>query len=696
MSLPNISSAITINGSNFAINANNSRSIFTVDKGARLKLNRVNLRNGYTKDSRGAALVNHGATTISGGNITGNSAGKDGGAIFNKGTLTINNSALSNNSSSESGGAIRNDGMLTINNSNLRNNKASEEGGAIRNKKGTLRLTGGTFSDNAATHGGAISNTSTADITRAVFDDNTATCVGGAIHNSGDSISVSSSNSFKGNSPDTCHGVDCGSGAAKPVEQINYNLIRKGELGCSSAYDLYSFSGKKDDIVKIEMERESGTIAPALSLWNSAGKKLTEDANTSTEQDALIANYKLPSTGTYTISANNNHDGAGSYFIQLTKGAVYVLPDDDAKKIAEGLPGFHTSEQLDKAVGKLKAVALATCDMVSTLGLSSAAQLQKVAAKEVIKHVVEDLVVEGALQLNDYNVEQIRRARDNGTISELIPKLATALKLVAENFPTGPCSLAYLAQDVLVGDALLEMMDEIIGGNCEIYSDKTVLAHNWPSSDGGEIAQLFLSKRVQPTGVVQLDGAPRFYMVHGKFGGKAPVFGIIPAVFGSADSIAAVFIHEDYVTESEACQHAIDLTDLVKRMSKPQSANEYANPYIVAAINPESGDCDISIFGLYALFETWAEVKSPPVRITNTERGESTDVWRVHHITQFDGSRGSLYVQLVDGTEKGWLYVSQNWGTSVTEKDSTLGHKGADFEKCYPGITENQKLFFTA
>lgn len=697
-SLPNISSRITINGNNLAIDGDNRRSIFAVDKGASLTLNRVNLRNAYSKDSRGAALVNNGTTTIVSSNITGNSAGKDGGAISNKGTLTINSTRLTQNSSAESGGAIRNDGTLTVNNSSFNKNKASEPGGAIRNK-GTLRLTGGAFSGNQGESGGAISNANSATISDAIFRNNTATCVGGAIHNSGDSIRVRSG-SFSGNSPDTCHGVDCGSGAEKPVKDINYNLIRKGELGCSSAYNLYSFAGKKDEIVKISMERESGTIAPALSLWNSSGAKLAEDANTRTDRNALIANFKLPSTGTYTISANNFHDGAGSYFISVTDEVTYVLPEETAKEVAKDLEGFHTSEQLAEAGEQMQSVVIAACDMVTSLGWSKAAQLKKATAKEVIKHVAEDLLIEGLLRLNDYSVEQIRRARDEGNIPELIPQLAAALELVAANFPTGPCSLAFLAQDVLIGDALLEMMDEIYGSHCEIYSSKTVLAHNWPSADGSEFAELFLSQRVQPTGVVQLDGAPRFFMVHGKFGAKTALVGRhVTALFGSADDIGAVFIHEDYVTETKACQHAIDLTELVKRMAKPQNAKQFANPYVVRTPNPESGDCDLVIVqGRYAFYDTWETAMNPPV-YTPTDSADD-DVFRIYMVTIFpnsDGSTGSLFVrQAYKDEDSGSVTVSQDnpggWlvatGTLATPLELRWKNGQKDYKTCLPGFSD--------
>ena len=111
--------------------------------------------NNSALSSAGAIGNYHSLTIINGCTFTGNYAGNTGGAIYNDGqdsTATlisqyqITNSTFTDNSAKNDGGALSTyDGPATITNCVFTNNSAPN-GGALFNYKGTLHLSGDTYS----------------------------------------------------------------------------------------------------------------------------------------------------------------------------------------------------------------------------------------------------------------------------------------------------------------------------------------------------------------------------------------------------------------------------------------------------------------------------------------------------------------------------------------------------------------------
>ena len=686
--LPEITSNITIDGKDRAINGGHKHRIFIVNSGAKLTLRNLALRNARS-GTDGAALRNSGTVLLVNVNISGSHSIKDGGAVSNHGTMTMNGGSFGKNESAESGGAIRNKGTLSVNNTAFSENKSSDKGGAIRNK-GTLTVSGAGFRENSSkSKGGAISNAGKATVTSSSFRSNAATCVGGAIeHKSGD-ITLRS-NTFSGNNPNTCEGVNCGSSAARSATRISYGVLTKGDLGCSSDYDLYEFDGKKDDTVKIAMTRHSGEIAPAISLWNSAGTKLAEDANDSTERDALIANYKLPADGAFTISANNFHDGGGSYYIELKNEVTYVLPEDKAKEIAKDARGFYTEGQLGLLPKNQKDVvkyAILACDVVTSLGASVGAASAKEIGKHVLHIMVKKLAKEGAVRLTDYSADQLREMGENGTLGNEFPELLDEAAKAIELLPTGPCSLAfagYLTVELLVVDVLLDIKqgkEDLPDETCKIKSDSTVLAHNWPSGAGSVIGQVFAKGGVAPVGTVQLSGQPKFYMLMGKFGGKTPLVGReITAVWGTADDFGAAFVHPGYVKATDGCGSLADFTPLLSHISKPE-AGKHAFPYIINALDPESGDCNIQVDGTIRLYATWGDAWTQSDHIHEYTLYADDDYFTIYKFTQFPGTdRGSVYVKDYNNADReGWMIV----------RGDVSWHGASNPDNCLPDLPDD-------
>jgi predicted outer membrane repeat protein len=121
---------------------------------------------GNSAGDSGGGIVNDGGTVaISGGSLSGNSAGQ-GGGIYNVGTMTISDGCtLSGNSARNNGGAIfTNTSHLTIDNCNLSGNSAGDYGGGICNdglngpNSNTVTVSGCIITGNSAGQGGGICN----------------------------------------------------------------------------------------------------------------------------------------------------------------------------------------------------------------------------------------------------------------------------------------------------------------------------------------------------------------------------------------------------------------------------------------------------------------------------------------------------------------------------------------------------------
>ncbi len=128
---------------------------------------------------------------LTGGDLQG--SGTRGGAVWNLGSLQAINARFVDNTVGSTGGAIANDGgTVTITGSSFTDNSAGSFGGAIANRDGSLAISGSSFAGNTAAVGGALQNSGQdahADviIRRSVFNDNTASSIGGAIDNQSES-----------------------------------------------------------------------------------------------------------------------------------------------------------------------------------------------------------------------------------------------------------------------------------------------------------------------------------------------------------------------------------------------------------------------------------------------------------------------------------------------------------------------------
>jgi CSLREA domain-containing protein len=149
--------------------------IFEINSGKNVTIGGLRLTNGQVSGAvdagRGGAILNHGILTVSGCDISVNSADNGGGIANVKATgvvdharLTLINTVMSNNWAVRgSGGAIWNGALDTVElNTNclLSGNTAQERGGGIYNWGGYLTVRNSTISQNTAVmnDGGGIHN----------------------------------------------------------------------------------------------------------------------------------------------------------------------------------------------------------------------------------------------------------------------------------------------------------------------------------------------------------------------------------------------------------------------------------------------------------------------------------------------------------------------------------------------------------
>ena len=122
----------------------------------------VNLTNNTASDNGGGVYNNGGIFTMSGGEISGNTAkDSDGGGVYIiGGTFTMSGGTISNNTAIYGGGVQNNGGTFTMSGGTISGNTADLMGGGVfvynSNIGNTFTMSGGTISNNTAVYGGGV------------------------------------------------------------------------------------------------------------------------------------------------------------------------------------------------------------------------------------------------------------------------------------------------------------------------------------------------------------------------------------------------------------------------------------------------------------------------------------------------------------------------------------------------------------
>ena len=108
---------------------------------------------------------------------------------------------------------------------------------------------------------------------------------------------------------------------------LTYGATANGKISGDNPADLYAFYGRAGEVVSISMTRVDGNLDAFLELLNKAGEIVASNDDGGNNQNALIANFALPTTGMYTIKARRfsgsqgNPDTSGAYVLVLAERA---------------------------------------------------------------------------------------------------------------------------------------------------------------------------------------------------------------------------------------------------------------------------------------------------------------------------------------------------------------------------------------
>lgn len=106
---------------------------------------------------------------------------------------------------------------------------------------------------------------------------------------------------------------------------LSYGTSVTGEINADNPDDLYVFYGRAGEVVSISMTRVDGNLDAFLELLNNAQEVVAGNDDGGNNQNALIANYSLPTTGMYTIRARRfsgsegNPNTVGAYVLVLAE-----------------------------------------------------------------------------------------------------------------------------------------------------------------------------------------------------------------------------------------------------------------------------------------------------------------------------------------------------------------------------------------
>jgi hypothetical protein len=191
LSLTDTTGTTTIDGSgaSVTVQGTNSSRVLTVGAGVSAEISGLTITGGHAvfngadyMTGNGGGISNFGDLTVSGSIFTNNNAYHEGGGIYNAegAHLTVTGDTNFSRNYADFGGGIGSRGELTVSGGNISYNSAASQGGGIGNAAGILTVTSSTLSHNSALkYGGGIYNSWEMTISDSVLSYNSAEDGGG-------------------------------------------------------------------------------------------------------------------------------------------------------------------------------------------------------------------------------------------------------------------------------------------------------------------------------------------------------------------------------------------------------------------------------------------------------------------------------------------------------------------------------------
>lgn len=106
------------------------------------------------------------------------------------------------------------------------------------------------------------------------------------------------------------------------VSRINYGITVTGHIDDENPQILYAFRGEAGDTITTTMNRADGDLNPVVSILNANFAPLISDDDSGGGQNARIARFTIPESGTYYLSASREGETEGR---GITRGSFILV-----------------------------------------------------------------------------------------------------------------------------------------------------------------------------------------------------------------------------------------------------------------------------------------------------------------------------------------------------------------------------------
>ena len=110
------------------------------------------------------------------------------------------------------------------------------------------------------------------------------------------------------------------------VTRIGYGSTVTGAITENTLEALYAFYGEEGDVITVSMNNVDGDLDPLVSILDSEQRSLVSDDDGGTGQNANIARFEIPASGTYYVRASRfsgeppgNPNTTGTYNLTLAR-----------------------------------------------------------------------------------------------------------------------------------------------------------------------------------------------------------------------------------------------------------------------------------------------------------------------------------------------------------------------------------------
>jgi len=281
--------------------------LFTVSADSAVEFNQVGMTGGVA--DFGGAIRNWGDLTLRGSALYNNSAAW-GGAIANGGTLTLISTGIDNNASNEHGGGIFSNGELNISGGSITGNSAGPGvGGGIDNDYGELTIINCYIASNTAATGGGIRTSTPTSIADTTFSGNSAESGGGIEIGVNGAVTLSYV-TFTGNSALVRGGGVDNFGGALTARDSDFGANSADQGGALSNYYTGTMTLERCAVHDNVATSTGGGVTHSGASLEIIDSALTD--NSAVEGGAVYLQGDLRVAGS-TLSGNSARDGGGIY-----------------------------------------------------------------------------------------------------------------------------------------------------------------------------------------------------------------------------------------------------------------------------------------------------------------------------------------------------------------------------------------------